>query len=178
MLEKNSYKSGKIKFFSILDKLEYIHRKSNDLKKAFYFERIGFLSHNLLVTDKACMLQSIESRVPFLDNSYLNYAETMVQSNRINKIFDKKIINDILRSKNLKFIISRKKEGFNLNLVNLVSTKNRNDYSTFFSCEIFNNYISKAYIDNILKDHFEKKIDRSYRIWQLVFFKSWLTKFI
>ena len=40
---------------------------SNDLIKAFLLETEGFLSHNLVVSDKSSMAESIELRVPFVN---------------------------------------------------------------------------------------------------------------
>jgi len=169
--------SGRLRFDSVIDSLEMQYVDLNDLQKAFYFEKLGFLSHNLLVADKATMLQSIETRVPFLDNAYLIYTENIVRSNRIAKIFDKKIINDILHANGLEFIVNRPKEGFNINLIQLVKTKSLQDYTNFFNskAEKFYLFVSPSYIENMLNDHFNKQIDRSYRIWQLVFFKSWIS---
>ena len=43
------------------------------VKWAQYLDLNGFLSHNLMVTDKATMLNSIEMRVPLLDETLVHY---------------------------------------------------------------------------------------------------------
>lgn len=177
MLSPDLFYSGRKRFVKIISNFDKRFTGKSDYYKAYQLEKSGFLPHNLLVTDKACMLQSIESRVPFLDNAFVMFCEGILEKDKVGKIFDKKIIKKFLRQRHLGFILNRKKGSFNIELHSLIKTKNYQSYLDFFNCDEFKNYVSRNYINDLLSDHFTGRKDNSYKIWQLVFFKTWLEKY-
>ena len=129
-----------------------------------FLDARGFLSHNLTVADKSSMRAGIELRVPFLSEK-LFFAD---------KEFSKKTLLKLISVKLDLSFLKRKKEGFNPPLNNLINCHNINDYREFFSnCGIYS-WLSEDAVLDILNDHFSKKYDNTYKIWQLVFFSAWL----
>ena len=133
-----------------------------DLPKAM--DKNGYLAHNLTVADKSSMRAGVELRVPFLGEKIYNSSKT----------FSKLILKDICSKAIPKKLLNRKKEGFNPPLVDIVNSKNIEQYIEFFSRTGLFKLLNKGPINAILEDHFSGKADNTYKIWQLVFLGAWL----
>jgi len=114
-----------------------------------------FLHGILLAGDKLSMSNTIEDRVPFLDNDLVNYALTC----DVNLIWDKKVLKDL----GLPRWTLTKKQGFS----------SYNDYFnqdyTFY--RIYD-YIPKSVVRKCIKEKNEPLM------WSLIAFEYWLINFI
>lgn len=142
------------------------------VKAGQFLDRFGFLAHNLMVSDKASMLASIELRVPLLDETVISQGMLEKSFNLIDSKNTKKPLKEILSKLIPKKLIERPKTGFNPPLDALV----RNLGKTRLSQELaeINHFVSPSFAAELVDEHFSGKENNSYKIWQLLYFKFWL----
>ena len=142
------------------------------VKWAQYLDLNGFLSHNLMVTDKATMLNSIEMRVPLLDETLVHYGLAQRTNSLLSFNESKKPLLEFLFKTFPKKIFQREKVGFNPPLdgiINRLGEKTVKDQ--LFQLESF---LNKRALEKIVDDHFYTNKNNTYKIWQLLYLKSWL----
>jgi asparagine synthase (glutamine-hydrolysing) len=171
------------------------HRKLNSedyINMSLYFEAKTFLHGLLLVEDKLSMRFSLESRVPFLDNELVEFAQKIPINLKLNLANIKKIdeneigkhlkTNDgklILRKMLSKYvpkkIYNAKKQGFS-------SPDNswfKGDSIEFVKSKILNknakiyNYFDYNTVKKLVNEHLEGKVNRRLFIWSLLNFEEW-----
>ena len=142
------------------------------VKAGQFLDRYGFLSHNLMVSDKASMLASIELRVPLLDEAIVSHGLVEKSLNLIDSRNTKKPLKNILSNSIPKRLIERPKTGFNPPLDALVNKIGKDRLSQEFS-EI-SQFISSKFAIELVDEHFSGTKNNTYKIWQLLYFKFWL----
>ncbi len=172
------------------DKLDYIN-------SSFYFEAKTFLHGLLVVEDKLSMAHSLETRVPFLDNDLVEFAQKLplhmkVSASEAEKLDDNRIAHlykeKILRLQNGKVllrhamrrylpdnIINRPKQGFSSpdaswfkgESVNYIKNVLLDDRAYIY------NFLDKATVHRLIGDHLSGKINRRLLIWSLLSFEKW-----
>ncbi|NGN98465.1 asparagine synthase (glutamine-hydrolyzing) [Grimontia sp. S25] len=164
---KNDY-SKRLK--EIADK--YTGDKSNKLKLAMHFDRYGFLSHNLMVSDKASMLASIELRVPLLDECVYAAGSSMGNKELMNRKYGKLPLFNIAKAILPKELVQRPKTGFNPPLDGVIDKLGRDFIDK--TIHSLSPYISIEHALEISKEHFSGERNNSYKLWQITYFKYWL----
>jgi asparagine synthase (glutamine-hydrolysing) len=146
--------------------------KKDKVKLAQFMDTTGFLSHNLMVSDKASMMASIELRVPLLDEAIVAHGLEMSSANLIHKKETKyplkKILLDILPTS----LVYRPKTGFNPPLDGLIEKIGKER----LKLEL-NNVSSLLNSEQMMKtvdEHFMKKSNNTYKLWQLLYFSRWV----
>ncbi len=142
------------------------------VKAGQFLDLYGFLSHNLMVSDKASMLASIELRVPLLDEAIVSHGLVEKSLNLIDSRNTKKPLKNILSNSIPKRLIERPKTGFNPPLDALVNKIGKDRLSQEFS-EI-SQFISSKFAIELVDEHFSGTKNNTYKIWQLLYFKFWL----
>ena len=101
----------------------------NLIEKTSEFYNNFYLSENILVkTDRASMLNSLETRAPFLDNEVVDFAINLPSKFKINKGLLK-----LTYAKKLpKKILSRQKKGFGIPLIKWLKNLNYDDRALNF----------------------------------------------
>ena len=183
LLKSNLVKEKGIKNFSPED---YINL-------SLYFEAKTFLHGLLIVEDKLSMTYSLETRVPFLDNDLVDFAQKIPVSlklkdlekvkkmdeneiGKIQKTNDGKIILRKMMSKYIpENIHSSVKQGFSSpdsswfrgESIEFVKNKllNKNAY-------IYNFFDYNSVLD-LIQEHLEGKVNRRLFIWSLLNFEEW-----
>ena len=176
-------------FKSIFLKNEYIRNSSKFSTKDFlnmclYFDAKTFLHGLLIVEDKLSMAHSLETRVPFLDNEFVDFSMRIPIELKL-KIFEQQIKNyDYLKKTNDGKLILRKllnkyvpekitnscKQGFSSpdgswfkgESIEFVKRKILNKNAKIYS---FMDYES---VKNLIEDHLNGKINRRLFIWSLL----------
>ena len=174
----------------ILHNIQSIQNKKNNfLNYSLNFEASTFLHGLLIVEDKLSMANSIETRLPFLDNDVVDFALKCPNKYKINfqklpfkKQKNYKEINNIKTSNSkiiLRKIINKK---YKKNLVNINKQGFSAPDSTWFSQNSYkyisnillkknakiHKYINKNKIKLILKEHKNKLKNRRLLIWSLL----------
>lgn len=172
------------------------------IQNSLYFEIKTFLPGLLLVGDKLSMANGLEERFPFLDNDLVNFAQKIPVKHKLGNLTAMKKINEndfgakkqsykehddgknVLRKAMMDFlpekIINRKKQGFSAPDESWYRGENA-EYvkdlllnSQTFSTE----YINKSYIEKIINEHINHKINHRLLIWSLMNFEMWCQQFL
>lgn len=186
--------------FTFNPKLAYKTAEEH-IQNSLYFEIKTFLPGLLLVGDKLSMSHGLEERFPFLDNDLVNFAQKIPVKYKLGNLenmkridendfkkkqaysnYDdgknvlRKAMKDILPEK----IVNRKKQGFSAPdeswyrgenaayVKNLLLGKN-------IACHEF---IQPAFIENVIYEHCEKRINHRLLLWSLMNFEWWCRLFL
>jgi asparagine synthase (glutamine-hydrolysing) len=85
------------------------------LNRAFYFDITSYLPGDILVkVDRATMANGLESRMPFLDEDFLEFALSLPVNLKVNNTQTKIILRQAMWQYWPSQLINRKKEGFNV----------------------------------------------------------------
>ncbi len=164
---KKNYSS---KVYNILEKYE--GDKNDKVKLAQYLDALGFLSHNLMVSDKASMLASIELRVPLLDESIVAHGIKVPTNELIYNKQTKYPLKNILKKTLPDRLIERPKTGFNPPLDSLIdkigAKRLKNELSNL------NAILNRTTIELLIDNHFSRGVNNTYKLWQLLYFSQWI----
>lgn len=158
--------------------LKYFNQfeKGDELSKTFYSDVKLVLEGDMLQkVDRACMINSIEGRIPFLDSKIVEFSFKTPHDFKINGTNKKRILKetfaDLLPPETLTF----SKRGFGIPLriwfknelnKELLDLLNK---ETIFKQGIFN----WSYIEDLLNEHLSSKENHSSKIWLLFVFQKW-----
>ena len=174
--------------------------QSDYINKILYFEAKTFLHGLLVVEDKLSMANSLETRVPFMDNDLVDFAMQcpinlklsdmqesihVNENNLLNKQFiktnhGKKILREMLKKYLPPEIIESEKRGFSApdaswfkgESINFVKDKLYNNNALIYD------YLNKKQIKKMLNEHMSGKENKRLLIWSLLYFEEYLRKFL
>ena len=140
-----------------------VSRKHN-LKSLMLADHKFFLNEMMLKKiDRSSMLNSLEIRSPFMDHRLFQYVASHTRSDSGSSFTPKKIIKDYLSTDFNNDFLNRKKMGFSIDIVNLI-TKNKTEiYETILDSRLQNIY-NLDFINKIL---FLNTRFNALRIWKL-----------
>ena len=99
--------------------------KQGRLRQAMHLDRLGFLAHNLTVTDKSSMQHGIEVRVPLLGNRLLSFSEGLPPAALMRRGQSKRVLARWLAGRVPSQLVYRPKTGFNPPLDERIRTLGR-----------------------------------------------------
>lgn len=134
-----------------------------------------YLKDDLLVkVDRASMYNSVEVRVPFLDNEVIENA--FAATSHISLFNTKKILRSLLKDKLPDVIIERPKKGFGMPLAKWITGDLKELIEDSLSNDNLYLYFDRKSINKVWQDHLGKKQDNSKLIWMMVMFSNWLSE--
>mgnify|MGYP001417331219 CR=1 FL=1 len=165
------------------------------LNQSLYFEAKTFLHGLLVVEDKLSMAHSVESRVPFLDNDLVDFAQKIpikYKLNNLDKIIkmDENKIEKFTKTNDGKLILRKSmrkhipeeiykavKQGFSSpdgswfkgESIEFVRKKLLSDNANIYE------FMDKEAVKRIINEHLTGKKNRRLFIWSLLNFESWKT---
>lgn len=142
------------------------------VKLAQYFDLTGFLSHNLMVADKASMLASLELRVPLLDESVVSHGLTLPSKTLLKRGQLKHPLKSLLKRLIPQALVQRPKTGFNPPLEGLINTLGMDRLKREMIPA--GTYINLKAVDALLTQHFSGEANNVYKLWQLLYFSRWI----
>ncbi|PCJ17064.1 MAG: asparagine synthase (glutamine-hydrolyzing) [Candidatus Cloacimonadota bacterium] len=166
---------------------------TESINNSLYFEAKTFLHGLLLVEDKLSMAHSLETRVPFLDNDLVDFAQKIpvkmklsnldnivnMNENEIGKLQktnDGKIILRKAMKKHVPDDISWAiKKGFS----SPDSSWFKGESINFVKAKLFNknaniyNYMDYSVVNKLIQEHLDGKQNRRLFIWSLLNFEEW-----
>ncbi len=200
----NSPKEIFKKVFDGNDKLSYDSPEQH-IQNSFYFEIKTFLNGLLVVGDKLSMANSLEERYPFLDNTLVEIAQKIPVRHKLNNL-DKEIqkINEnaskdtkktmsytlhddgknVLRKAMTDFvpekILNRKKQGFSAPDESWYRGENANYVKELLLNKnaVSFEYIDRKYVEKIVDEHMNQKINHRLLIWSFMNFEWWCRIFL
>lgn len=187
--------------FTFNDKLCY-DSPENHIQNSLYFEIKTFLPGLLLVGDKLAMANGLEERFPFLDNDLVNFAqlipvkhklgnleamktlnenETRKSQHRYSQFDDgKNVLRKAMRETLPERIVNRKKQGFSAPDESWYRGENAAYVKELLlgkniACHEF---IQPAYIERIIHEHCELRINHRLLLWSFMNFEWWCRLFL
>lgn len=173
----------KINNHSTYDEYRKVIGKADNLSflnRVLYFEAKTFLHGLCIVEDKVSFANSLESRVPFLDDDLVELARKLPAKYKYKNGQGKYLLRKSLNYLLPKEIVKKKKQGF--------STPDGSWYrgpsidyikSTLLDKKAINRgYFNPEHIKRILKEHSLGKINHRLLIWSLLSFEWWNRIFI
>jgi asparagine synthase (glutamine-hydrolysing) len=154
-------------------------RYDDDFTNAMNYDIHEYLPDDLLVKeDRASMAVSLETRVPFLDHEFVEFASKIPPHFKIKTGRKKYILKKAFSTVLPKEILHRPKQGFGVPLNHYF----RNELKDYIYGEIFNFDEFDYYDKNLLKGFWEKhqsKIsDYSRLFWSILMFNLWFKKWM
>lgn len=146
----------------------------NQILKADYKTKLT--DDFLFVDDSMSMANSVESRVPFLDNELVEFAFTVPSHFKFNNYGGKHIFKKAMRQILPRSVINREKRGFGVDVFLRYKNELR-EYAQQLLSEgnlVKEGLIKKDYIDKILRHHPQPEMAKHYTlIWNLAMFEIW-----
>lgn len=169
---------------------------------SLYFEAKTFMQGLLLVEDKISMANSLEARVPFLDNDLVDFA-TKIPANlklknlteviemnenepggKSNRYFQKTkdgklILREVMKNYIPQSISEGTKQGFSSPDASWFKGESI-DYvkNILYNNALIYNYMDKNSVLNLVNEHLEGKQNRRLFIWSLLNFEWWLKQYL
>ncbi|MEK6982283.1 MAG: asparagine synthase (glutamine-hydrolyzing) [Candidatus Micrarchaeota archaeon] len=155
--------------------------QGNALENVMNFEFNEFLPHQLLnKADKATLGASVEGRVPFLDNSVIQFAKTIPLDQKLNGFTGKYVLRQAVKYLVPKITKTRAKKGFGASPIFWFKNKDILNYAM--------NYLEKPMLKevgldlSICKELAEFKgfrpSKKAYQLWSLFLLEKWYREFI
>lgn len=162
--------------------LRYWNARPEDsiLSRMLYADQKTYLVELLMKQDQMSMAASIESRVPFLDHEFVEFAMTIPDSLKIRGATQKYILKRALQDLLPEEIVHRKKMGFPTPLRQwLLSPEAGPLYAALTDKDGFAaSYLDSNEIDSLIERHRSGVEDATDRIWRLLNFQIWADVFL
>lgn len=146
-------------------------------QQAMHLDRYGYLAHNLTVTDRASMAESIEVRVPLLTPAIEAKARSMTDAVLLHRGKGKLPLREYLYQRLPAKFIDRPKVGFNPPLDARIWKLGADVCRKELSDSPLFTYVDRPFVMQQIDDHFSGKKNNTYRIWQLLYLSMWLKSY-
>lgn len=187
--------------FRFNKKLKYDTAEEH-IQNSLYFEIKTFLPGLLLVGDKLAMANGLEERFPFLDNDLVDFAQKIPVKHKLGNLEMMKSLDEntagnkkkayqefddgknVLRKAMLEIlpekIVNRKKQGFSAPDENWYRGENADFVKNLLLKQktVSSEFISKKYIEKIIDEHINKRINHRLLIWSFMNFEWWCKLFL
>jgi asparagine synthase (glutamine-hydrolysing) len=178
MLGKDEYESCANRFVDRCNIFLKGFESDSPLIRALILDYHGFLSHNLTVSDKSSMSVGLELRVPLLaQDLYCSYLGAL-RSGKEPITFGKSELKKLLLLRLPRLLIERKKTGFNPPLDGKISSIGELRILEILNSGMLNSLLNGAVAEMIVRRHFAKQENNSFKIWQLLYLSFWLDEHI
>ena len=130
----------------------------------------------LVKTDRASMFNSLEVRVPYLDNNVINYAFSQKKPHA--NLFKTKIQLRKLIEEKLPEIAKRPKKGFGIPLEKWLRSDLKDFAGDMLSNKKLSDYVNQKLINKLWQEHIREEANNSGILWQIIVFSGWLNNWI
>ena len=150
------------------------------LQRMLYTDMKTYLVELLMKQDQMSMSASIESRVPFLDHSFVEFAAGVPDDLKLRGSTGKYIFKKVAESLIPHDIIYRKKMGFPTPLKSWLQgpMQTRVSEILFASDGFLRGYLDMQRVEDLLQAHRSGAVDATDRLWRLLNVEIWGATFI
>jgi asparagine synthase (glutamine-hydrolysing) len=149
----------------------------DSISKMMHLDSITYLPDDILCKlDRAAMSNSLETRVPFLDKSVVDFAWRIPVNIKIKNNIGKWPLREILSKYIPSKFIDRPKAGFSIPIGNWLRGSLKDWAENLLNEKrlIKEGNFSSEIIRNVWKEHLSGKLDHSNRLWSILMFQAWL----
>src|SRR5262249_10222485 len=121
---------------------------------------------------------SLEVRPPFLDHRIVEFAASIPQNLKIRGITTKYLLKELMRGKLPRFVIDRKKTGFDIPAHDWFRTILRDLLQDTLSPDAIasTGIFDARAIQDLIRDHMDRRINVGYHLWSLVTLFLWMKR--
>ena len=151
----------------------------NFILKMMKSDQNDYLIDNCLVkSDRATMMNSLELRLPFLNDKVVDFGNSLKLEEKIQNRKGKLILRNLLSNYIPKTLFDRDKTGFHVPLGSWFKNELKGLVEkTIYNKKIKNiNFLDHNLIDKIWKDHLSGKSNNQNKIWTILVLEMWLMK--
>ena len=152
---------------------------SDELTQTFYSDIHLVLEGDMLAkVDRACMINSLEARVPFLDSKIVDFSfklpyEFKIQGTNKKRIL-KETFSDLLPEETMNF----SKKGFGIPIRLWFQNELKTELLDLLNKELLQlqNIFNLEYIQKLIDEHMSNQENHASKLWQLYVFQKWYNK--
>jgi asparagine synthase (glutamine-hydrolysing) len=149
-------------------------------ERSLWLDMRFYLQDNMLVkVDRASMLNSLEVRVPFLDNEVVEFMARVPAKYKYRGATSKYLLKKLAAKYLPGDIIRRPKKGFGIPVAKWIKKELKSEFlSTFLPNKIKQqNIFNSGYINQLMQQHLSGKKDNRKLLWTLYVFQKWYEEY-
>lgn len=149
---------------------------SDELTQTFYSDINLVLEGDMLAkVDRACMINSLEARVPFLDSKIVDFSFKLPHEFKIQGSNKKRILKDTFADLLPEETLTFSKKGFGIPIRIWFQKELKEELLSLLSEDflISQNIFNISYVNKIVEEHMSNKENHSSKLWQLFVFQKW-----
>ncbi len=149
---------------------------TDTLNRILYCDMKLYLEGDILTkVDRASMANSLEVRVPVLNNIMLDFAQRLPVRYKLKGLTTKHLLKQALRGMLPDSIINRRKKGFNMPVAKWLLGPLKSLAQELLSEDRLRRQglFEPAYVNRLLTEHFERRKDNRKLLWTLMVFQLW-----
>jgi asparagine synthase (glutamine-hydrolysing) len=129
----------------------------------------------LVKIDRTSMLASLECRSPFLNKKIWDFCNQIPESYLINKWDKKHILKEAFKENFPKNFLHKSKSGFGVPVGDWLKSNLRKELILYTDKNFIDkqNIFNYDFINSIVKNHLDSRIDNTFRIWTFYCFQKW-----
>jgi len=159
----------------------YSSKVNGNLNKMQYVDMKTYLPDDIITKlDRASMFNSLESRVPFLDHTFVEFAATIPQRYKLQSFDRKYILKKAMLPLLPKKILSKPKQGFTMPMKHWL----RKELKDFMLDELSSKrikdigFLNPDYVSKVIEQHLSRKRDNQRHIWAMMNFHMWYENYM
>ncbi|MCB5249625.1 MAG: asparagine synthase (glutamine-hydrolyzing) [Candidatus Cloacimonadales bacterium] len=158
-----------------LNLIETPHDLSKENSLLWHYQKFYLAEDILTKVDRASMMNSLETRAPFLDNDFAEFANHLPYSVKFKGTTRKYILKKAFEGILPKSILYRQKKGFGIPLTKWIKQDLKNEISHYLSKEFVDkqSLFNYPYVYRLLHQHLKGVKDNRKQIWTLYVFQKW-----
>lgn len=148
----------------------------DELTQTFYSDINLILEGDMLAkVDRACMINSLEARVPFLDSKIVDFSFRLPHTFKITGTNKKRILKDTFADLLPEETMRYSKKGFGIPIRLWFQNELKDELLSLLDNDflINQNIFNPVYIQKLLSEHMSNKENHSSKLWQLFVFQNW-----
>lgn len=131
--------------------------------------------HNLVMSDRMAMANSLEIRSPFMDHTLVEFAARIPAEMKVRRGRLKHILREVARRHLPEALVNRPKQGFGFPLGIWMRTALRGQLEAV-SAEsrlVQEGVFERRAVERLVHEHLSGKVDHNYRLWMLMNLEVW-----
>lgn len=177
LLAPHVFKEGKGN--EAFDVISYYMKRvdsKHDINNMIYLYLKLYMQDDILVkVDRASMANSLETRAPFLDKDFIEFANSIPPKYKLHNFTTKYILKKSLEGKIPNEILYRRKKGFGVPIGEWFRKDLQKPLIEIVNGEIIkdNSIFNPAAVKKLIDDHINLKADNRKQLWTLFIFANW-----
>ena len=166
---------------AIFNSYFFYHESELLMNRVFFTDLKLYLVDDLLMlADKMSMAHSLEIRVPFLDNEFVEFMATIPPELKVKGVTKKYLFKKSFEGILPKNILSKEKKGFSVPLVLWFRHDLKKFVRHYLSRKKIESieYFNWNYVESLLNNHFQGKENNFSQIWGILLFCLWHSIYI